>query len=215
MVDSARMSISNISWNTPLMQRQATLAGGQLSELPFSIKFSLRGDASDTRFTTSVNTLLKNAGLGDLHLPVEPNTVNASDKCSVLWMGPDEWLLRSNAIQNESPGEDLSEESFSEAFSGQHAAVVDVSDYYTVLELQSPNAIEWLSRSCPLDLETEFPATDSSENSVSLKSACAQTRMGNASVLLDKKDAECWRIQVRWSYAQYLWQLLQRSAISL
>lgn len=190
---------------TPLQQRTVSLAGGQLQELAHSLKFSLRGDSSEQKFTQAVSGLLRSGAAGDLQIPVAPNTVSAADKCSILWMGPNEWLVRSEPLASDALSSALSEDAFTSAFSEMHAVAVDVSDYYTVFELQSPRAMELLARSCPLDLEVEFAGAGH----------CAQTRIGNAAVLLDSNDAMTWRIQVRWSYARYLWQLLERSALSL
>ncbi len=190
---------------TPLQQREVSLASGQLRELEQTLKISLRGNASDQQFEQAVKELLSRAGAGNIQLPIAANTTNTTDNCSVFWMGPDEWLFRSEPAATTALSSALAEEVCAGAFSEMHAAAVDVSDYYTLFELQSPNALALLSRSCPLDLEKAFAEAGH----------CAQTRIGNAAVLLDSDDVSTWRIQVRWSYAQYLWQLLERSALSL
>ena len=190
---------------TPLQHRKVALAGGELRELPQTLKFSLRGDAGDQKFLQSASSALSNAGVGELVIPATPNTVSAGHDGSIFWMAPDEWLVRSEPAAFNTLSSKLSEEAFAAEFADQHVAVVDVSDYYTVFELESMRAVELLARGCPLDLESCFAKVG----------CCAQTRIGNAAVLLDSNAADLWRIQVRWSYAQYLWQLLERSALSL
>lgn len=196
-------SVADIA-NTPLQQREVVLAGGHLREAALTLKFSLRGDSSDQRFMQAVNGLLGNAGAGDLQIPVVPNTISAGGQSTIFWMGPDEWLLRCEPQATQILSSALSEDAFASAFSGLHAAAVDVSDYYTVFELHSADAMGLLARSCPLDLEKEFAEPG----------RCAQTRIGNAAVLLDANGTDKWRVQARWSYAQYLWQILERSALS-
>ncbi len=190
---------------TPLRQKKIALAGGELRELPQTLKLSLRGDAADQAFLQAAADVLTKAGAGGLPIPLAANTVSAGSRASIFWMGPDEWLLRTEADALDELSGPLSESAVATAFEEQHVAVVDVSDYYTVLELGSKHSMDILARSCPLDLESCFAK----------QGCCAQTRLGNAAVLLDSDSPDLWRIQVRWSYAQYLWQLLERSASSV
>lgn len=185
---------------TPLEQREVALAGGLLRELDVSEKISIRGRANDSAFVEATDaTLAAEFGAGS-GLPLTPNTVTKTSTAAVFWMGPDEWLVRSTAKGMDS--------ALKQSLSGFHAAVVDVSDYYTVLSLKSNHAMDILARSCPLDLEKAFQYTSPDTP------RCAQTRIGNAAVLLDNTDATNFCIQVRWSYADYLFKLLERSALS-
>lgn len=205
MVDS-QIAVSSF---TPLAQRKVALADGELRELPQTLKLSFRGDAGDQNFLQSAARLLDKAGAGQLQIPTAPNTVSSTSQASMFWMGPDEWMFRSEPAAFDSLSAVLSanmlQQTVSADFADQHVAIVDVSDYYTVFELRSRHATQLLARGCPLDLDSCFAEAG----------CCAQTRIGNAAVLLDTTSAELWRIQVRWSYAQYLWQLLERSALSL
>ncbi|MEZ7129997.1 2Fe-2S iron-sulfur cluster-binding protein [Nonomuraea sp. AD125B] len=69
---------------------------------------------------------------------------------------------------------------------------VDVSDQRTILELSGPAADDVLITGCPLDLHPSvFPGH-------------AQTFLGQASVLLERRAADTYRIHVRSSFTRYL-----------
>ena len=68
--------------------------------------------------------------------PVEPNTVAEVDGRTVLWLGPDEWLVLGGR-----------EEDFADA-----AAAVDVSANRVVFELAGPGAAEVLATGCSVDV---------------------------------------------------------------
>ena len=50
---------------------------------------NVRGEPSDAAFVEAV------AAVAGLRLPAEPNTVARGERYDALWLGPDEWLLRS------------------------------------------------------------------------------------------------------------------------
>ena len=182
---------------TPLQSLMAaSTESGQvvefLTERPFCSKISIRGDSSNAAFRAVFETL-------SLSLPVEANTVSHSGSTALFWMGPDEWLLHSDV-----PASELCDQ-LRTALLGIHSAIVDVSDYYTIIRLQTEHAREILARSTPFDLHgDEFVA-----------GRCAQTKLGNAACLLHAIDESgTVDVQVRWSYAEYLWLLLVSGARS-
>ena len=118
------------------------------------------------------------AGALGLGLPETPNTAAGG----ALWLGPDEWLVVSDA----DPAGPLEE-----ALEGQHCAVVDVSEARAVLELSGPGAMEVLASGCRLDLEALRPG------------ACAQTALARAHVLLERREGGVWRLYVGRSFAAY------------
>jgi len=69
--------------------------------------------------------------------PVEPNTTAEVGGRTVLWLGPDEWLVLGGR-----------EEHYTEA-----AAVVDVSANRVVLELSGEGAAEVLATGCSVEVE--------------------------------------------------------------
>lgn len=177
---------------SPLVGLPPAQAGIVLSERAYIGKVNLRGDKDDPVFASAINTAL------GVDLPVAPNTVAFNDQYSVYWLGPDEWLV--HCAQDEQP-EVVSR--LQESLRGRHAAVTDVSDYYFVLRLSGDKAREVLSKGTPFDVHPRVFGVG----------ACAQTCFGHASILLHcVDDAPVFDIQVRWSFAEYLWRYLVDSA---
>ena len=86
-----------------------------------------------------------------------------------------------------------------QALTGQHAAVIDVSESRTVISLSGPDAREVLARGCSLDFNPR----------VFGPGQCAQTGLTKANVLIDQRDATpSYDIYVLKSFADYLWQWL-------
>lgn len=169
---------------------------GYLRELPFFAKLNLRGQPGNAAFSSAIEAL-------SLTLPQEPNTFDSREQSRLFWLGPDEWLLHAN----EDPVKLVEE--LTKTLQGVHSAVVDVSDYYSVIELDTPHALEILARSCPLDLATAL-ANDN---------CCVQTKVGNAACLvytetLVNPQSNSLFLQCRWSFAEYLWNLLVANACS-
>ncbi len=131
----------------------------------------LRGGGAE--FHTAVSGVL------GADLPGTPNTTAAG---RALWLGPDEWLLASEA----DPAGGLEE-----ALEGQHCAVVDVSEARAVLELSGAGAMEVLASGCRLDLDALRPG------------ACAQTALARAHVLLEPREGGIWRLYVGRSFEAY------------
>ena len=113
-----------------------------LRERAFLDLVNVRGEPSDAAFVEAV------AAVAGLRLPAEPNTVARGERYDALWLGPDEWLLRS---VEPAPAGGLHAR-LSSALAGADAAAVDVGSGYTVLEISGAQAREALARGCPLDL---------------------------------------------------------------
>src|SRR6185437_2192718 len=114
-----------------------------------------------------------------------PNTTRSHPGQTVLWMGPDEWLIVT---------ESGSEPSFLEN-AGEHATVVDVSAQRTVIEVAGTDARELLLKGCALDLHPQTFALGH----------CAQTNLARTQVILLSRDREpVYWLFVRASFAEYL-----------
>jgi sarcosine oxidase subunit gamma len=107
--------------------------------------------------------------------PIEPNTIAKVDGCTVLWLGPDEWLVLGGI-----------EDDFTDA-----AAAVDVSANRAVFELYGAGAAEVLATGCSVD--PAFPP-----------GRCAQTQLARTQVILSRLELDRWWILVRPSFAPYL-----------
>jgi len=168
----------------PLAGLPGPAGGIALEERTFLGKINLRGNGADETFTAAVR------GVVDCAPPSEPNTVASGGGNTVFWLGPDEWLV--HCAEDRRPA---LVDGLTAALRGQHSAVVDVSDYYVVMRLSGTRTREVLSKGTPLDLHPRaFPT-----------GTCAQTRFGHATVLLHKLEQDVVDLQVRWSFAEYVW----------
>ena len=108
--------------------------------------------------------------------PLEPNTTAVVDGHTVLWLGPDEWLVLGGR-----------EEDYPAA-----AAAADVSASRVLFELAGDGAADALATGCSLDLVALAPGR------------CAQTLLARAQVILVRMEPDRWWILVRPSFAPYL-----------
>ena len=155
-----------------------------LAEIAFVDMLNLRGDAGDARFADAVR-----AATG-MFLPSKPNTASIDPQRQLLWLGPDEWLLKLRDRQGESVAAALQQ-----ALAGVHSAVVDVGHGNTTLLLQGPGSIDLLARGCPLDLHPRVFGTG----------ALAQSHIAKAgATVLCLYAGVQYEITVRRSFADYL-----------
>jgi sarcosine oxidase subunit gamma len=122
--------------------------------------------------------------------PTTPNTWVLGDTASVIWLGPDEWLVTSPFTTPE----DL--EAGLRAAVGEDGCVVDVSAQRTTLRLRGDHVRDVLATGCALDLHPRVFGTGSA----------AQTAVGLAGVVLLALDGTGthYRVIVRSSFARYL-----------
>ncbi len=181
-------SIDDIPLTSACHARETLEGRNSLREMGRKGKLNLRGNPGDAAFSAAVQKAF------GMELPLRANTYNEFQSRRLFWLGPDEWLLHCDMDDIDALTETLSAE-----LGNVHHAVTDVSDYYTVIRLRGPDAVTLLRKGCPLDLHhTAFPTGN-----------IAQTRLGHASVLLHyHDDGETWDIQVRWSFAEYVWDYL-------
>jgi sarcosine oxidase subunit gamma len=162
--------------------------GCLLDEMPFIDMLLIRGDAGNPTFTDSV------AICTSLTLPVQANTASINSDRQLLWLGPDEWLLKTR----DGAGEAI-ESALRAALAGQHFSTVQVGSGYTTFTVVGDASGDLLSRACPLDLHPRaFPS-----------GALAQTHMAKANVTLYCLKAQThYEITVRRSFADYLFRWL-------
>ncbi len=163
---------------------QPTDAGVQLCERAFMGHINLRGDPSDKAFLKAVEGVV---GIG---LPLEPNTVADGPKATVLWLGPNEWLLLTQPDQQAGMAQALRD-----ALGDLFAAATDLTGGQTVINLRGDHARDVLSKGCTLDLHPR----------VFGPGRCAQTHLAKAVVFIRQlDDSPSFDIIVRRSFADYL-----------
>jgi sarcosine oxidase subunit gamma len=152
-------------------------------EEPFVTMVDLRVDPSGPGATAAAELL-------GVELPTAPSTYAKSGDTTVIWQGPDEWLVTGTA-----PGPEL-EARLREAVAPHTGAAVDVSGQRTTLRLRGSNSRDVLAKGCALDLHPQ----------VFGEGAAAETTLGQAGVILlavNETGAD-YCILVRSSFARYL-----------
>ena len=174
---------------SPGYNRQPIEGLNSIQELPWCGKIIIRGNPDDSEFLELIK------GVANITLPLLPNTQITNGSLICFWLGPNEWLLHSELSATQNLITNLKETLIS-----KHSSVVDVTDYYSILRIEGPDAITLLLKACPLDLHPNvFHPGD-----------CTQTRFGHASILLHKiNDSHRFDIQVRWSYTEYVLDYLK------
>ncbi|MCP4935722.1 MAG: hypothetical protein GY927_16320 [bacterium] len=175
----------------PLSTDTYSVGDLSLQMLPTTGKLALRGNPIDSSFTRPVTKLL------GVELPIIANTVVTSRIGTVIWRGPDEWMIELPLGQVETFAAELEM-----ALEGQHISIVDLTDAYSVLRLSGQGARHVLSSGCPINLnENDFGADQ-----------CAQSHYLKAGIMLRFVDeTPAFDVFVRRSETEYLWQLLQLS----
>jgi sarcosine oxidase subunit gamma len=173
---------------------RATGGAVTLAEVPLLTQLNLRLDPAGP----AAEAVGKELGTA---LPTEPCTSATAGDLTVLWLGPDEWLvvgppgaeqrltaqLRSAQLRSAQPGS---------AGGTEPVSVVDVSAQRTTLALGGPRVRDLLAQGCTLDLHArEFGVGD-----------CAQTMLAHAPVVLLRRDGDdpAFWVLVRASFASYL-----------
>jgi sarcosine oxidase subunit gamma len=130
------------------------------------------------------------AGVIGVKPPTTPNRWARSNGATVIWLGPDEWLVISGLDRL-----DTQEAELRSAVIGHGGAAVDVSGQRIRLTLTGPHVRDVLAKGCALDLHRRiFPP-----------GRCAQTTLGRTGViLLADDDPDTFTLLVRQSFANYL-----------
>jgi sarcosine oxidase subunit gamma len=165
----------------------------RLAELPFLAQIDVRLDAKGPA-ADAVGLAL------GLQLPLEPDTVVHAGDVTVVWLGPDEWLVVGR------PGTQRDLESRIRSAAGDEpVSVTDVSAQRTTLLVAGPRARDLLAHGCALDLHPRAFGPGRS----------AQTTLARTQVVLVAREearAGFW-VLVRSSFAGYLTDWLLDAAV--
>jgi sarcosine oxidase subunit gamma len=160
-------------------------------------KINLRGNLKNTEFTSNAEKIL------GMSLPKEAGNTSVKEKITLLWLGPDEWLLVSNdEIAKETNIYELEQVLFDGISKKNLGAVTNVTDYFTIFSLSGSNIFEVLSKGCPYDFDSE----NFSVNKV------VQTILNHIDVTIHRKSKNDIDLYVRRSFADHLWNWLKDSA---
>ena len=150
-------------------------------------------------FVTMVDLRVDPAGPGaraaaellGVELPTTATTYAKNGDTTVIWQGPDEWLVTGTALA----GPEL-EARLREAVAAHGGAAIDVSGQRTTLRLSGSHCRDVLAKGCALDLHPRAFG----------EGAAAETTLGQAGIILlavDGSGAD-YRILIRSSFARYL-----------
>ena len=150
-------------------------------------------------FVTMVDLRVDPAGPGaraaaellGVELPTTASTYAKNGDTTVIWQGPDEWLVTGTVLA----GSEL-EARLCEAVAAHGGAAIDVSGQRTTLRLSGSHCRDVLAKGCALDLHPRAFG----------EGTAAETTLGQAGVILlavDGSGAD-YRILTRSSFARYL-----------
>ncbi|MEX2274438.1 MAG: sarcosine oxidase subunit gamma family protein [Actinomycetota bacterium] len=124
-----------------------------------------------------------------LDLPTEPNTFVTQGDRTILWLGPDEWLVLA-------PGASLDAivAEMDEALSASHRSVVDVSANRVLLRLHGSGVRDVLATGCPLDLHPRSWTAG----------RCAQSLVMDVPAILVRREEHTTWLLVRPSFAEHV-----------
>ena len=167
-----------------------------LAEMALCDMLNIRGNAADQGF---VHAVQQATGLA---LPLVANTASLGEAGQLLWLGPDEWLLKlppsGPHYQHPSPAEAM-EAALRSALIGQHVSLVPVGHGFTTLTVRGAGAADLLSRGCPLDFHPRAFAVG----------AVAQSHVAKAGATIVCLAAGThFELTVRRSFADYLYRWL-------
>ena len=143
-----------------------------------------------------INLRVAAGNLPGVRLPAA-NTLASLDGATVLWLGPDEWLVLGPVGARAALARRVSL-----ALGERPGSVVDVSAQRAHLVIAGATARDLLAHGCALDLHpSAFPV-----------GRCAQTMLAQAQVILWHPAADEFHLLVRSSYTGYLVEWLADAA---
>ena len=172
----------------PCVARDASTAlagaGVTLRSRRIEAMWNVRGDPADENLMSEAARVLGVA------LPRQPNTSASAERVRALWLGPDEWLIVSDAsiAPTRTPGVTLT--------------FTDVSHGRAAVRLSGPRVRDALAKGCALDLDPRYFAVG----------ACAQTAIARINIVLDHVAADVFDLYCPRSYAGSLWHWLNEAA---
>ena len=186
-----------LNYNSPIKD-QVNYNDISVKEISPIMKLNLRGKKRE--FFTAVGKHL------DMILPTEANTSSSSSKLTALWLSPDEWMVVSNElIKKDTNKYDLEESLYNSISKTNLGAVVDVTDQFTMLELEGSKIYELFSSGSPFNFN-EFKEK---------KGSTTQTLLSNIDVIIHNKGDNLVNLFVRRSFSEHLWSWINDSASRL
>ncbi len=164
----------------------------QLRERPFLDLVNVRGELSDPAFVAAFERVV------GCRPPATPNTTARGAEHDVLWLGPDEWLVRSHGPVAAGQLEGR----LAPEIAGSFAAAVDVGSGFTVLEISGERVRDVLARGCPLDLHPRVFGLGQ----------CAQSHYFKSPLTLVPTGEQSYDLVIRRSFSDYFCRIMLDAA---
>ena len=148
----------SIAYNNVLNLNKKNYNGVTIEELSLTGKINIRGKSSDKEFMKNIGSAL------NLVLPIEPNVRIFNNNISIMWLGPNEWLVITP--ENEKDGIISLLKS---NLNPQKTAITDVSFNRVVLRLEGEKVFTLLSKFLVANLEKILKTNFSVAQTIFLK----------------------------------------------
>ena len=162
-----------------------------ISDLGLIDKINLRTSTENA----AIRSTLKHVVGTDI--PTEYNTVNVAGDRSIIWLGPDEWMILS---ETGSADDIIAAINSAE---GGHVAAIDISDALGILSIKGPHARDVLAKHCAIDFHP----------SAFKKGMCAQSVMALSGVTVVAKEDDGFLVIGRTSFMPYLLDLMKDASL--
>ena len=148
----------SLAFNNVLNLNKKNYNGVTIEELSLTGKINIRGKSSDKEFMKNIGSAL------NLVLPIEPNVRIFNNNISIMWLGPNEWLVITP--ENEKDGIISLLKS---NLNPQKTAITDVSFNRTILRLEGEKVFTLLSKFLVANLEKILKTNFSVAQTIFLK----------------------------------------------
>jgi sarcosine oxidase, subunit gamma len=177
---------------------EKSYSGLTIKEISPIMKLNLRGKNREF-----LSTIGKNI---NMILPLEANTSSSSDVYTSMWLSPDEWMVVSNnIIDKENNNYEIKDLLFNKISKNNLGAVTDVSDQFTLINLNGNKVFDLLSTGSPFNFN-EFKTK---------KGVVTQTLLLQIDVIIHHKDLNNVNLFVRRSFSQHLMSWIDDAASRL
>ena len=117
--------------------------GITIEEIPFVGKINLRGNVKDRDFLSNAGSVL------NVLIPTEPNTKITNTELQIIWLSPNEWLLR--FLKNENFIKILNQ--LTNKLNPEKSSITDISENKTIIRVEGNKTTELLSKFMVLNID--------------------------------------------------------------
>ena len=181
----------SLAFNNVLNLNKKNYNGVTIEELSLTGKINIRGKSSDKEFMKNIGSAL------NLVLPIEPNVRIFNNNISIMWLGPNEWLVITP--ENEKDGIISLLKS---NLNPQKTAITDVSFNRVVLRLEGEKVFTLLSKFLVANLEKILKTNFSVAQTIFLKIPVLFVRNNN------DEEPTSLDLHLNRSHTNYVYELL-------